>query len=304
MADFDLRSLPENEIVLHFGGRPNEVDAFTFSNALIAFGEALQEINRQLNPDTKISVSIDGMGAGSFRAKIKTSSKFLGALFKSAAPTITSGVVIGVLTNIVYGMAFPNKENITITDNEVIIQNGADRIIVPRNMHDATQKLTNSRLIEKHVGRAFSAMEEDPSVTDFGILAEITDHLSLAVIPRESFEQIAAARFDEEPGQDGRRYRDHTHTILTIVKAVFQRGNRKWEFVWNSHKISAPIKDEEFFTKLANREILFGQGDELDVTLRAYQTFDDINAVWINEYFEVIKVFDVRRKARQPRLPD
>jgi hypothetical protein len=48
MPDIDLRNLPSDEFVLHFGGRPNEVDAFTFSNSLIAIAEALQEINRQI----------------------------------------------------------------------------------------------------------------------------------------------------------------------------------------------------------------------------------------------------------------
>jgi len=304
MADFDLRSLHENEVVLHFGGRLNEVDAFTFSNALIAFGEAIQEINRQLNPETKISVSIDGVGGGSFRAKIKTSSKFLGSLFKNLPSTVAGSLILSVLGNTIYGMAFPSQDNITITDNEVIIQNGSDRIIVPRNTYGATQKLTNPNAVKAHIGRAFAAMDEDPSISDFGLLAELTSHIPPAIIPRETFGQIAAAKDGAEPENDGRRFKDHEHAILTIVKAVFQRGNRKWEFVWNDHKISAPIKDEEFFTKLANREVLFGQGDQLDVTLRAYQVFDDINDVWINEYFEVIKVFDIRHRGKQGKLPD
>ena len=72
MTEIDLRSSPENEIVLHFGGPPNEIDAFTFSNALLSISEAIREINRQLNPDEGVEITIDGLGGGSFRTKVKT----------------------------------------------------------------------------------------------------------------------------------------------------------------------------------------------------------------------------------------
>ena len=40
MADVDLSDLRGDEFVFHFGGRPKEVDAYTFANSLIAFSEA------------------------------------------------------------------------------------------------------------------------------------------------------------------------------------------------------------------------------------------------------------------------
>jgi hypothetical protein len=58
MADIDLGSLSPSDIVLHFGGRPNEVDAFTFSNSLIAFAEAISEINGQINENYSIEITI------------------------------------------------------------------------------------------------------------------------------------------------------------------------------------------------------------------------------------------------------
>jgi len=44
-------------------------------------------------------------------------------------------------------------------------------------------------------------------------------------------------------------------------------------------RISAPIKSDEFFDKLATREYDFSQGDVLDVTLRVHQVRDEISGV-------------------------
>jgi hypothetical protein len=298
MADIDLRAMPENEIVFHFGGRANEVDAFTFSNSLIAFGEAIQEISRQLNPELRISVTIDGVGPGSFRARIKTTTNFLGGLFKTHAKEM----VIGVLSGIIVDMAMTSHDTIIINDSEVIIERGSDKIIVPRTVYDARQKLTDQRRVENHISRAFGVMENDPSVTDFGILGHLSADFPIAIIPRESFPRISLIEVDEDP-KDGLRHKDY-RAVLTIVKAIFQRGNRKWEFVWQGNKISAPIRDEAFFGKLASREIWFAQGDEIDSTLRVHQTLDDINNVFVNQSYEVIEVFDVKHKSRQTKFPD
>ena len=62
MADIDLSEFSGDEFVFHFGGRPSEVDAYTFANTLIAFSEAIREINRQLNPDSKLEITIEGVG--------------------------------------------------------------------------------------------------------------------------------------------------------------------------------------------------------------------------------------------------
>ena len=60
MADIDLRALSASEVVLHFGRRPNEVDAFTFSNSLIALSDALREINSQINENFSNATTTSG----------------------------------------------------------------------------------------------------------------------------------------------------------------------------------------------------------------------------------------------------
>jgi hypothetical protein len=94
---------------------------------------------------------------------------------------------------------------------------------------------------------------------------------------------------------------------LVILKAWLVPGNRKWSFEWNGVPISAPIRDEVFYERLASREILIGHGDALDVDLKYLQEYDEALGVYVNDphTFEVIKVHTPIKRARQIKLiPD
>src|SRR5579875_1480236 len=254
MAEIDLRTLPGDEFVLHFGGRPNEVDAYTFSNSIVALSEALQEINRQVYPEFGVQIFIEGVGPGSFRAKLKTATKSLGGLFKRHSPSLLVNILAAIIyTRYIAGyVEVPTETKIIITEDSVIFEGGHDKIIVSKNVWDQKERLRDKAAVERQVARAFAAMENDPSITNFGLSAHLDDAEPVGVVPRERF-AVLAAPADEKPA-DGRRYRDE-QTTLTVLKAIFQQTPRKWEFVWQGVRISAPIRDQEFFEKLAAREI-------------------------------------------------
>ena len=286
MATIDLRPLAGDQFVLHFGGRPNEVNAYTFANAILAMSEAIREIHSQLNPGFAIEIAIDAVGSGSFRARLKTTGETLASIFKTPARDL----LIAVLAAIIYEKAFAPKMQIIVKDDSYVIERGADRIILSREVYEARAKLKSTDEIDKQISRAFEVLEDDPSISDFGITPEIHDAEPLATIPREQFARLAehvAILQSENP----------THRIieqrtqLIVLKAVLERSDRKWQFVWNGIRISAPIKDPTFYDRLARREFEFGQGDILDVVLAIQQGRDDESGVYMNERYEVTKVF-------------
>ena len=265
LADIDLRSVPANELVLHFGGRPNEVDAFTFSNSLIAFAEAIQEINRQINENYSVEIKIEGAGPGSFRALIATHLKSLGGLLKHDA----WNVIASLLASFIFLRLNPqDPTQIIVNDDFVIITSGSDRVIIPRATWEAKETIKNPRAVEHHIGTAFSVLAEDPSVSNFGIASSLSSPEPIGTIDHSHF-AIIARSYEVKEDADGKRHQDE-RTKLTVIKLVFERGNRKWQFVWNGIRISAPIRSDDFFDKLASREYDFSQGDVLDVTLRVH----------------------------------
>ena len=196
MSDIDLRQLPDGEFVLHFGGRPNEVDAFTFSSSLIAISEAIQEINRQVNPDYSIEISIDGLGTGSFRAKLKTASKSLAGLFKHR---FTEQILIGILVAFICQKIWPaDQVKIIINDDSYVVQHGSDRIILPKACREAQQRITDRKAVEKHIAKTFQVLQEDSSVTDFGFARNIGDEIPFAIIPQSDFARLSRPEDEEE----------------------------------------------------------------------------------------------------------
>jgi len=295
MAEIDLRELPADEFVIHFGGPSNEIDALTFANALIGVAGAVREITRQLHPELEIELLVDGVGPGSFRAKLRTGAKKAGRLFVVGAVNVS----LGVLASFIYDKLANHTQEIIVQGDVVIIEQGNDRIILPKTIWDQKQRLPNPAQVDVHVAKTFRAVQDDDAITNFGLFRHLKDDRPLTLIPRDSFPILA------EPMGEDRKERRHLddRASLTIVKAVFERGGRKWEFVWNGLKLSAPISDPTFFDRLASREIWLAQGDQMDATLRVHQRYDDVSGVYINERYEIVEVLGITHKGTPQALP-
>jgi hypothetical protein len=96
--------------------------------------------------------------------------------------------------------------------------------------------------------------------------------------------------------------REQTHRAhLTVIKAVFSRGKRKWQFYWEGHKISATIAHQGFFDELEARSVALRQGDALDADLLVEQRRVEGN-VWENVKYTVTKVYKVTQGETQQTL--
>lgn len=286
-----------DEFVLHFGGRPKEVNAHTFANSLLSISEALREINSQINPDFSLEIVIDAVGAGSFRARVKAKGTRLTGLFKDSA----HGVLIGVLATLIYDKTLAPDMQIVVQDDSYVVQKGRDRIILPKAVYEAKERLRNTEEIDEHISRAFEVLEEDPSITEFGFTPNLTDERPVANIPRDEFAILSSPPAVRAPDDSHRtRYED---VDLVVVRAVLERGPRKWQFVWNGIRIAAPIKDPTFFDRLARHEYEFGQGDVLHVVLAIHQTKDEMSGAFINDKYEVVEVKGRTQGPRQISFP-
>ncbi|HUY69310.1 MAG TPA: hypothetical protein VMV79_08425 [Alphaproteobacteria bacterium] len=295
MATIDLRELSGDDFVLHFGGRPNEVDAYTFANSILAFSEALREINHQLNPEFRIEIAIDALGSGSFRARLKTGAKKVSGLFATSLKEL----LIGILAAMIYAKISDAPVKIVVNDDSYVIEQGHDRIILPKEIYEAKNRLSDFHAIDRHLTQAFDTLKEDPSITEFGITRKIDDKKPIVVIPRKAFDRLSETQI-KQPDQKQKFIEKNAK--LVVIKAVFERSERKWQFVWNGIRISAPIKDQTFFDRLAKREFEFGQGDILDVVLGIHQTLDDVSGAYINDSYEILKVLGHTQGPKQMEM--
>lgn len=309
MATFDLSAFDDATVVLHLGTDAKSIDAYTFAEVLTAFSDTAQSIASALDPAIEIQISVEGVAAGSIRALLRQSASNAGGFLSKGTGPLFWSIVGGVITNVVTAQMYPTpKINVIVQDNSVVIEQGNDRIIVPRSAHESAMKVSSNPRVINGLDRTFKAVERDRKIKNLGLAQSMEDVKPVVVVDRKDFikfnrRPVLAMRPEELLPQTQRRRR-RERARLVIVKVWLKSGNRKWTFEWNGVPIQAPIRDKSFFDKIASREYLIGDGDALDVWLEYFQSYVEGLRAYENEAntYEVVEVIQIIKRDG-PQVP-
>ncbi len=286
----------EHSVVIHFETDDTRINAYTLASTLVAFADAAKAANATLNAGSEIEIVVEALGPGSFRARIRTLYASSKNLFSNQ---LVVGLAIGVLGNYIYErtLAVDDKVIVEVKTDEVVIQRGDDRVVVPRNVYDATRKVEKNPQFVQAVARTFQAAASDEKVKSLGLVKSMDSPPPPIPIPRSTLLTLASQESQELA----------TRTIteqaeLQIVKAILKKSNRKWEFVWRGVTISAPVTDQKFYVDFFAHEIKIAPGDTLDVTLAISQTKDSDTGIFTNIRYEVIEVHEHKPRIKQMLL--
>ncbi len=286
----------ENSVVIHFDTDDTRINAYTFASTLVGLADAAKAANTTLNVGCEIEIVVEALGPGSFRALVR-------ALYSSSrnlfANQVVMGLVLGVLGNYIYErtLAVDDKVTVEVKTDEVVIQKGNDRVIVPRNVYDATRRVEKNPQFVKAMTRTFEAVAADDKVKSLGLVEKMDSPAPAILIPRTTLLALAT-EVPEDP--DSRVVTEQAE--LQIVKAILKKSNRKWEFVWRGITISAPVVHERFYIEFFAHEITIAPGDTLEVTLAIKQAKDPDTGIYTNVGYEVIEVHGHVPRIRQMPL--
>jgi hypothetical protein len=288
----------EDTLVLYFETEGHRVNAYTLATTLVAVADAAKAANAAINAGHEIEIVVEALSAGSFKATLK-------AIYKSRPGVLSTklagAIVVGLLTNFIYEKIFQDDPRVTITINtsEVIVQDGNDRYVIPREIYDATRQAEKNPEFPKAVGRVFDAISRDPEIQGMRLLPSDSAATSAPMI---SIERLRAAALKPIELPNVRVVPEIVN--LQILKAILERSKRKWEFMWRGFKISAPITDELFYINFFAHDITIAPGDVLSVTLHVFQELDQRSGVYKNVRYEVVQVHDHIPRIRQPYLEE
>lgn len=288
----------DDVIVLHFSTEGKRINAYTLASTLVSLADAAKAANNTINPGYDVEVVVEAIGSGSFRAQIKAIYRKHQNIFSQQ---IALGLVIGILGNYIYERTLAVKEvgvKVDIHTDEVIISSGDERIIVPRNVYDATRQVEKETRFTSAVARTFQAIDSDPEIEAFGLLDSLTSPAPEILVSREAIKIIAGTPATEPDSRITTEVVD-----LQIIKAILERGVRKWEFMWRGVKINAPIIAKQFFDNFDAHRITIAPGDILRAKLAIKQHRDPIIGIYSNEGYEVIEVFEHIPRLRQSEFP-
>ena len=295
MQNIDIRSF-EDEFVLHYGGAAHSVDAEVFAGSLLEITNIIQEISFLAHPDCVVEVKVEALEKGSFRPKIKLVFKnVLGEVKeympekKATVPTLIALFALLQSCNV--------EPQTIINEQQVVLEQNNVSITMERKTYDDAQKLTRNKNIRKSVSNHFEAIDSKPEIENFGIVETTKSEDYPLLVPRSEFKGFLGLdeiEIEEEPSEKVEK-----NVKLKLLKIVLERGTRKWEFVWNGHKVSAPVLDEQFWDDFEKHDIEIGSGDVMHADLKIKRRYDPVAKTYINEDYEVINVRNLDKTYKQ-----
>jgi hypothetical protein len=270
--------------VLYFETPTHGINAYAFATTLVALSDAVKAAGRTLNSAIEFEIVVEALGSGSFRARISAIARESGLFVKQQ---VLTGIVIGVLSSFIYDHTLSKKDHVEVQVNttEVIISHGDDRIVVSREVHEASKLCAQNPSFVRAIDRVLEGATTDENVTGLGIATSLDGPPPALVLPRE----LLAVRSPLEAEPKTRIIEEDSD--LYIVKAIMERSNRKWGFRWHGINISASIKDPKFYDDFAKHNFTIAPGDEFQARLAIRQVRDDVSGVYLNTGYEVIEVY-------------
>lgn len=284
-----------DRFVLYFETPRKEVSAYALASALVGLADAVREANAVVNPGYRVEVVVEALSQGSFKATVRTIFTKARDLFSHQA---VQAVIWGIVSTHIYEKAIKTEATpvITAADNLVVIQVGADKIIVPRDIYEPKKQVERSERFNGAIGRLFEAAQSDPNVTGIALTEEHPIQPPW-IIEREKFTHM---RSESEDAEKTREIVEMTQ--VEISRAILERGRRRWEFFWRGFKIAAPILDDRFFDRFFAHQITIAPGDALDVALRIVQERNDDSGIFVNVRYEIVEVFNHIPRLKQSAI--
>lgn len=283
MATLDISEISDT-LVLHFGSEYARINAYTLAAAVTGIADAAKAVNAAVNPGYELEIVVEAFEAGSFRTTVRAILREGKNLFTADS---ARNIILGIVATIIYERALAPKDQIVVnvTSSEVVIEASGERIVVPRVVYDTARQVQQSPSVQSGVGRTIQAVAADQAIKSFGVSRD-PRHPPPIPLERELLAALPAG--PEESGPEARVLEEVTE--VQILRAILERSKRKWEFVWNGIRISAPILDEDFFSDFFAHRITIAPGDSLRVKLRLRQKRLPDLGIYVTETYEVVDV--------------
>ncbi len=279
-----------------YGGELKEINVNTFLSSLSGISATIDEVSNEIGEGQKLEIRIRAIEQGSFLIDI--------GLIAVPVLDIVRTIDVDVISKVVRTVVdiFKLRKFLKGEKPEKVREKGDDLTVTSQSGNQITINRPTFNIYDSNiaVGEAmakhFSALNSDSSIESFEI--QDAKRKLLFESSREDFEMMSVKRLTEMPEENVRLLEQPT--ALYIFKLVWDK-TRKWEFIHQGIKISAYIKDESFFQSIDQGE-QFSKGDSLEVELQIKQIFSEDVNTYINDSYNIMKVFKHNRRPDQGYL--
>jgi hypothetical protein len=169
--------------VIHFDTEGERINAYTLASTLVGIADAAKAANSNINFGYDIEIVVEAIGPGSFRAMLRAIYRQSGNLFSGDS---LRTIVLGLITTFIYEKAFSvdHQIKIEVSTNEVVIENGKDKVIIPRNVYDATRLAEKNPQFARAMGKTLESIAADEQLRELGLCRRWTRRRLMSSFPR------------------------------------------------------------------------------------------------------------------------
>jgi hypothetical protein len=300
-----MKNALENEFHIVLEGKSHEVDAQTLSETIENMNTLIHELNQELRPEYPIQLKVKSFDEGSFDifftllANPNVTSTIFSILNKDNIE-ITSNIIstLSDLFSIKQFLKGEKPKSVENTgDNQTKIENSkGDVKIVNSKSGDL---ILNNPTINITINNTFNTLKNKPEIEGLSFMTNKEN--KNVKISNSEFQQMALGLEEiKELIQTNEPNRIITKKgmPLSIFKIVFD-DKYKWQFVNNDgQKISATIKDKEFFEKVKTRQLYFTNGDIIVADVEILQSYNEIARAYENKSYTIIDINDIQHQVK------
>lgn len=276
-------------VKLKFDGESHQVDIETYTKVLLSYSTVIRAAADEVGIDGFVEVSVAANQPGSLEVLLQIASTALDGLLSFCEDN--SGDLIQGAATLAAGLFCLKKElanqepieNVEQTgDGNVSIKTGDNAVIVQQNVYNFYR---NKPEATEAIDAAFTVLDDSTAISGL----EIHHEKELAFrADKDEFSAIATSQNYENEMVKHKTIEAN----LTVVKpCLASTKTRKWEFVFQGNKISAPIQDEDFLGRLD--QYSFQVGTIMSATLDVTQEYDEVHHTYMNKRFVILKVGNV-----------
>lgn len=236
------------------------------ASTVLAVDELIADIHKAYASDQELVRRLRPFVKGSFKIVLE--------LTAAAAPLIGESPILAAIFNgireyLAIKLHIAGR-NYTIRAGDIVEVEGGERITVsPSAAILFDPKSTGAIAAEE----AFERLQRDPMIQEVRFRRE-GEPEAFSRVPRSDFAYMRVPETIQETEE--RAIRD----VVAIRSAAFD-VELSWRVVWQDHKLSVDMEDEDFLKLAISGEESFSHKDKLDVTMGIMHEFNPRLETWI-----------------------
>jgi hypothetical protein len=279
----------KDAFIVKFGGA-SEMDAQLLASNILFTAGLVQDLNKVMDPDRKITVKVKATRESSFLIEFENVETIL-EVVKNIFATNNVSYVANLTASLLGVYALLEKirtvfiKKATVKGDIVTVVTGdGNTYEIDRQTYEL---IKNNPELFATLQKQFSSLAKSDDIESFEVSHPKTGRT--VKFDRNRIESVGRGA----PAYEIEKRLDTTRETLRIIGLSFE--SFKWKFLSHGHKISATITDQSFIRRIEDREP-FAKGDYLVVDLIRNQEFDNEIKDYVNTgVYSIPKVHEHQR---------